>query len=450
MGNIIYKVNRGGKKHPSWAYNAVIYELNTRQFTPSGTLVEAIGHLDRLKKLGVDIIWMMPIYPIGEERRKGSLGSYYSIADYMEVNSEFGTKEDFKAFVEAAHSLGIYVILDWVANHTSRDARWTKEHPDWYEWDREKGEIATPFDWSDTAKLNYANYDMRTEMIRSMRYWMEEYAVDGFRCDMAMLVPLDFWESATSELEGVSAAQGKELFMLAESEGEEFHGAFDATYAWEEHHILKRIAQGEANCFTLGERLGFENSKYDYNALRMHFTSNHDENSWNGSEIERMGGAVEALAALTYILSGMPLIYNGQEVALDRSLEFFERDTINWDELRESERAQNVERLYTRLSQLKHTHPALLGGDRGGDIVGIDNEKPWQVFAVKRAVGTHTVIALFNLSGEAIDTKFFDSDLTGTYTELLWQSTQESVTQTLNPNDYYHLNAWEFRIFYTN
>ncbi|MFI3286849.1 MAG: alpha-amylase family glycosyl hydrolase [Rikenellaceae bacterium] len=448
MGNIIYKVHRGGKKHPSWTDSAIIYEFNTRQFTVDGTFRAAMEHLPRLKELGVDILWMMPIFPIGNERRKGTLGSYYSIEDNTAVNDEFGTMKDFCNFVAEAHNLGMYVILDWVSNHTARDARWITEHPEWFEWDAEKNEFATPFDWSDTAKLNYQSEEMRTEMIKSMAFWLKKAKIDGFRCDMAMLVPMEFWHRATKELTKVAEGLGKELFMLAESEGPEFHDAFDATYSWEEHHLMNKIAKGEANCYTLGERLAYESSIYDESALRMHFTSNHDENSWNGSSITRMGDGAETFAALTFILSGMPLIYTGQEVGQARQLEFFDRDTIDWINLSSNKRGQAIERLYKGLCDLKHSHPALLAGEKGGDIVGIDNNVSWQMFAVKRRVGAKTVIALFNLGDSPVEARFEDKDFSGKYKEMLWKGAKSSANVELSCEQTYSFKAWEFRILY--
>lgn len=438
--NMIYRVREVSKEHPSWSNNAVLYELNTRQFTNEGTFKAAEGHLERLKSLGVDIIWMMPIFPIGQARRKGSLGSYYSIVDYTAVNSEFGTLADFKSFVARAHSLGMYVIVDWVANHTARDAKWVIQHQSWYEWDSVKNEVATPFDWDDTAKLDYSNQEMRQEMLNSMLFWLQEAKIDGFRCDMAMLVPIDFWESATIELTREMESQSRELFMLAEAEGPEFHKAFDATYSWEEHHILNRIAKGEANCYALGERLGYENSVFPLSAQRMHFTSNHDENSWNGSALERMGDAAEALAALTFLLSGMPLIYNGQECGLNRRLEFFEKDPINWEKMN-STRGKQITALYSKLSELKHSHPALLAGNLGGDIEAISNSEPWRVFAIKRKVGSKIVVGLFNLCDQDIDVEFYDDDFSGSYTNAI---TNEGVD--LSGNEHREMKRWSFEI----
>ena len=198
-------------KHPEWSYSAVLYELNIRQFTPEGTLNAAIERLPFLRSIGIDVIWLMPIYPIGKEGRKGTLGSYYSISDYKGVNPEFGTADDFRAFISAAHAMGIRVLLDWVANHTARDARWITERPaDWYERD-EQGVAKVSWDWTDTPKLNYANHDVWVGEIDAMRYWVEEFGVVGFRCDMAMLVPIEFWKEASHELHKIKS----DIFMLA-------------------------------------------------------------------------------------------------------------------------------------------------------------------------------------------------------------------------------------------
>lgn len=434
---MLYRCQTPAKKHPAWSARSVVYELNVRQFTPSGTLAEAATHLDRLATLGIDIIWLMPIFPIGVDRRKGSLGSYYSIADYTAINPEFGTTQDAQDFVRAAQARGIKVILDWVANHTARDARWVAEHPEWYEWDSAKNEIATPFDWDDTAKLDYTNHEMRAEMIRSMRWWLDTIGLDGFRCDMAMLVPLDFWETAVAEL-----TKDHEIFMLAEAEGPEFHrAAFDATYTWELHHIFNAIAKGEANAYTLGERLSYESSIYNGSEYRLLFTSNHDENSWNGSEWQRMGGGAPAFAALSFVLSGMPLLYNGQEVGLARSLAFFEKDPISWGE--PSGVGVRMGELYKELIALKHNHPALEAGATGADLYPISNSEPWRVFALKRRVGDRIVMAIFNLSATDADVEFFDQDFNGEYAQIGSTASAHLIKETP-----FHLGPWGFFIYY--
>lgn len=423
-----------GKSHPAWSYNAVIYELNTRQFSPEGTFKAVSNQLTRLKGLGVDIIWMMPIFPIGEERRKGSLGSYYSIRDYKAINPEFGTMTDFMRLVEEIHTLGMRIILDWVPNHTSRDAVWTTEHPDWYEHDSVTGEIATPFDWTDTAKLDYTNPAMRAGMVDAMKYWLRESGIDGFRVDMAMLEPIDFWNATTPELEKVRA----DLFMLAEAEGPEFHvRAFDATYSWEMHHLMNDIANGRANADSLRYKIREESLSYPQQAMRLLFTSNHDENTWNGSEFSRMGSAAGLMAMLTFVLPGIPMLYNGQEVASNRSLVFFDKDCVEWNE------PNNYTQLYQELCMLRHWHPALRSGDRGGDLWSIDNSQSHRVFAVKRRMGEHIVIALFNMSDSDATVRFWDEDFTGTFKQI-----GSPVKAELYADHDFYLKPWGSFIYY--
>lgn len=432
---LLYSCNKPiGKSHPEWAYNAVLYELNTRQFSSEGTFKAASLELQRLKGLGVDIIWMMPIFPIGQERRKGTLGSYYSIKDYIAVNPEFGTAEDFREFVMQAHTLGLKIILDWVPNHTSRDAVWTTEHQDWYEWDEAKGEIATPFDWTDTAKLDYSNRAMRQQMVDSMKYWLTEFHIDGFRVDMAMLEPIDFWNWCTPQLEQVR----EDIFMLAEAEGPEFHTrAFDATYAWDMHHLLVKIAKGEANADTLRERLQWESMHYPTQAFRMQFTSNHDENTWSDNEFARMGAAAKQMAALTFILPGIPMLYNGQEVASTKRLEFFDKDLVQWN------CPNDFTQLYEEMCALRHSNPALLSGERGGDLWAIDNSEPWRIFSVKRSMNNHTVIALFNFSNTSADVQFYDENFEGVYRQI-----GSPLNAELHSNKNFYLPPHSYFIYY--
>lgn len=435
MGELLYKCRKPiGKKHPKWSYNAVIYELNVRQFSKEGTFKAVSLQLQRLKGLGINIIWFMPIFPIGIERRKGSLGSYYSIRDYRAVNPEFGTIEDFRELLQMIHALGMKVILDWVPNHTSRDAVWVESNPEWYEKDPVTGEIATPFDWTDTAKLDYKSREMRNAMVEAMKFWLRDIGIDGFRIDMAMLVPIEFWNTTVPELEKVSP----ELFMLAEAEGVEFHDrAFDASYSWEIHHMMKEIAHSNANADTLRAKLTKEALSYPTEAFRMMFTSNHDENSWNGSEFERLGEAAVQMAALSFILPGIPLIYNGQEVASKKSLSFFEKDHIDWSE------RNDFTAIYEELCNLRHWHSALYSGEKGGDLYTIDNNQPWRVFSVKRSSQEHTVIALFNFSNTHADVEFYDEAFSGVYKQI-----GSPYPATLSQGDSFRLNPWGWFIYY--
>lgn len=418
MRELLYRCRpQACKRHPEWAYGAVIYELNVRQFSPEGTFAAVREQLPRLRALGVDVLWLMPIFPIGEERRKGTLGSYYSVRDYRAVNPEFGTFDEFRALVEAVHGAGMRIILDWVPNHTSRDAVWVGQHPEWYKRNSETGEIATPYDWTDTAQLDYDNPEMRRGMTEAMLFWLRETAIDGFRVDMAMLEPLAFWEGCVPELEAFMAAGGRELFMLAEAEGPEFHRvAFDATYAWEVHHLMVDVAQGRvsAPATALRESLRREAEAYPTDALRMRFTSNHDENSWNGSEFARFGEAVRTMTALTYLLPGMPLIYNGQEAGSERQLAFFDKDCIDWG----TSRREEWTAFYRELNALRHSHAALQGGMRGGDLYAMDNSLSDKVFAVKRRVGEALVLGLFNLSPDHADFEVLDEDFNGSFRQI--------------------------------
>lgn len=400
-------------KHPDWSYSAVLYELNIRQFTSEGTFNAAIERLPFLRSIGIDAIWLMPIYPIGLEGRKGSLGSYYSISDYKGVNPEFGTAEDFRAFVSAAHAMGIKILLDWVANHTARDARWISERPaDWYERD-EQGVAKVPWDWTDTAKLNYANHDVWLGEIDAMRYWVEEFGVDGFRCDMAMLVPIEFWQEASEELHKIKS----DIFMLAEAEEDNlFDRAFNMSYQWNVHHIMVDIAKGARRVWDLRNAIHSERQRYPREAMRMSFTSNHDENSWSGSEQSRFGASLEVMTALTFLMpSTMPLIYTGQEVGYDHSFEFFERDAIPAEVYRENRTTE----LYRRLIALKHKERALDAGERGGDMIEIDNNAKDCMITLVREVGDSRVVAILNLSPYTIHADFNTGIYAGTYRDAL-------------------------------
>ena len=352
--------------------NSVVYEMNVRQYTPEGTFAAAEKQLPRLKDLGVDIVWLMPIYPIGVDGRKGPLGSYYAIKDYCDINPEFGTLADFDSFVAEAHRLGLRVVIDWVANHTSPDAKWVTEAPlYWYERD-ENGNTTYTADWSDTANLNYNNPDMCAEMIKSMRFWMER-GIDGFRCDMACEVPLEFWQKAIAELR----ADYPGMYMLAEGEEPKLHtlSDFDASYSWELHHMMNAIARGEKNIPELLEYIAKDAANNPSDAFRLMFTSNHDENSWAGTEFERMGDAAKVMAVLTFTLpNGQPLIYTGQEMGWNKRFEFFQKDPIPaWEENEYTD-------FYKELISIRHANPALAAGANGGVFEVVSAEDSVLVF----------------------------------------------------------------------
>lgn len=420
-------------QHAVWSYDAVLYEMNIRQLTEEGTFVAAMRHLQHLKDMGVDAVWLMPIYPIGKTERKGSLGSYYSISDYCAVNPEFGSMSDLDAFVAEAHRLGIKVILDWVANHTARDAKWLREKSmNWYERD-EQGVAKVPWDWSDTAKLNYAEKSVWQGQIDAMKFWVQEHAVDGFRCDMAMLVPLEFWQEVRRELQSVKS----DIFMLAEAEGAEFFdNAFDACYGWELHHSMVDVAQGKSRVWALRDRIYSLLNNNPTTSMHMSFTSNHDENSWSDSEQSRFGDALEAMTALTFVLpKSLPLIYTGQEIGYDHSFAFFDKDAMP-----EFVPNKATER-YRRLCAMKHSFGALRSADQGGLFVEINTNASDCLLAFVRENEQGRVVYIANLSPYKIFADFHTGIYAGEYEEVL---TGEKTT--LYEHTWGDMEPWSFRL----
>ncbi len=372
-------------EHPEWSKNANIYEVNIRQYSEEGTFAAFTEDIPRLKEMGVDILWLMPIHPIGEINRKGTLGSYYSVQDYKAVNPNFGTEDDFRALVEKAHELEMKVIIDWVANHTSWDNPWTG-NPDWYELDEEGGFMPPRgTDWSDVIQLDYTNDDMRVAMIDALVYWVREFNIDGYRCDVAGMVPTDFWIEAHQKLDEV-----KDVFMLAEDgEPELLFEAFDMNYAWEYAHVIREIAKGEMTFQDLDDLFARDASRFPANSYRMYFTTNHDENSWNGSDTELYGPNLENFAVLSATVAGMPLIYNGQEGGLDKRLEFFEKDQIDWKDY-------PYEDFFKLLLSIHKENEALWNGAYGGDRTRI--ESPEGTYVYSRKKGQNEVIVAINIT----------------------------------------------------
>ena len=384
----------GEHRHPCWSYNATIYELNTRQATPEGTFAAAEALLPDLRENGIDIIWVMPCQPIGKITRKGALGSYYSIIDYCAINPEFGTRADFEHFLKAAHDLGFKVILDWVANHTAPDSEWTKN--DGWHYRDSLGNLMVQYDWTDISKLNYDNQDMRNEMLKSMHWWMDSIGIDGFRCDVAGEVPTDFWNWAMADLRKTYPC----MFTLAEDEDkadELTASAFDMYYGWTLHFMMNEVAQGKKSVDDLWNYFAKADTTIRHDAIRMNFISNHDENSWKGTEFERMGDAANLFAVFTYVIPGMPLIYTGQLSGNHHRLEFFEKDVIDKDE------AYAQADLYQMLNHLRKDNHALWSNELGAPMFRIpcDNDK---VFACVRPLECpehpNTVLAILNMSAE--------------------------------------------------
>lgn len=404
---------------------ANIYEVNIRQYTPEGTFTAFEEHLPRLKKMGVDILWFMPIFPISEEKRKGPMGSYYSVSSYRDINPEFGTLEEFKKLVDKMHSMGFIVILDWVPNHTGWDHNWIKEHPDWYKKDPIADTIIHPSgtDWYDVAGLNYDNPELRAAMIKDLLFWIEEVDIDGYRMDVCDNVPIDFWREAIGQLN-----QSKELFMVAEAAypPHRNEGIFHTSYAWDMLHSMNKASKGEATIQSIWEAFEIDRAKYE-KGWHMCFTTNHDENSWNGTVFERYGDKHLSYAVLAFTLQGMPLIYSGQEAGLDKALRFFEKDTIDWSDIK-------YEKFYSTLLQLKHDHPALFNGKYGGDAQKLDSSD--DVIAYYREKVGDTVMVAINL-GDAEGTWDPAGMLSGEMTEVFTGSKGKEASQAiLAPGEY--------------
>lgn len=422
-------------RHPKWAYDATIYELNTRQATAEGTFAAAEALLPTLKENGIDIIWVMPCQPIGKITRKGTLGSYYSIIDYCQINPEFGTRADFEHFLAQAHKMGFKVILDWVANHTAPDSEWTKNEG-WHYRDS-LGNLMVQYDWTDISKLNYENRDMRAEMLKAMHWWMDSIGIDGFRCDVAGEVPTDFWNWAMADLR----LTHPDMFTLAEDENkaqELTETAFDMYYGWTLHHIMNEVAQGKKSVDDLWAYFAKADTTIRPEAIRMNFITNHDENSWNGTEQERMGDAVPLFQAFCYVVPGMPMIYTGQLSGNHHRLEFFEKDVIDVDE----NYAQAD--LYKQLNGLRERNKALFSPEVGAPMVRLaaDNEA---IFACARQKEgrwhTNTVIAVMNMSGEEQHVTLDLAGYEGSYKCLCGKKQKIETAQEFT------LAPWQFKIF---
>ena len=373
---------------PEWARDAVIYEVNIRQYTPEGTFAAFEENLSTLKDMGVTTLWLMPIHPISQTKRAGTLGSYYSVSDYRAVNPEFGTEETFRHLVETAHSMGFHVMLDWVANHTGWDCAWVKEHPDWYTQDA-NGNVISPegMGWPDVADLNYDSAEMRAEMIACMKYWVEEYDIDGFRCDYANGAPVDFWEDARKELETV-----KPVLMLAEDNTVKdlLKSAFDFNYNWDLYEALISISRGtkQANVAKI-----YIPTNLPDGAFTLNFLDNHDKNAYEHTIIDAIGtDALPAMFSFIYTIPGAPLIYTGDEIGLDHAIAFMERDTVNWES-----GTKDYREFLAALAAVRSEHAALGCGNYGGAIQYTDLGNK-NVLAFSREKDGDTVLCLFNLS----------------------------------------------------
>ncbi len=416
---------------PAWARGSTIYEINVRQYSAAGNFDAVTADLDRIQALGVDILWLMPIHPIGELHRKGPLGSYYAIKDYLAVNPEFGTEEDFREFVAGAHARGLKVILDWVPNHVSPDNPLTKTHPHFF-WRDHKGDLTPPHgtDWTDVVQFDFSAKGLLEYQTDVLLHWITKFGVDGFRCDVAWGLPTSFWDEKVKRVRAVKP----DVFFLAEAElPQQQVASFNVSYGFDLHHAMNSVAQGRKTASGIDEALAKFRAHFPRGSALMVFTSSHDENSWAGTEFERMGMGFAPFAVLSFLLDGVPMIYNGQEAGLDRRLEFFERDPIVWPQ-----GTHPTTKLYQVLTKLRRTNPALHTGAAQRRLDTTDNAA---VYAVLREAGGRKVVGWMNLTAKDTKADLFDPALAGT-----WRDAFTGETLKLGPLVPLDLKAWRYRV----
>lgn len=417
---------------PDWIKHAVVYEVNTRQYSAAGTFAAVEADLPRLKALGVDVLWFMPIHPIGEHERKGPLGSPYAVRDYLAVNPEFGTAADFKRLVDAAHAGGFRVIMDWVGNHTAWDNPLSTERPDYFVRDH-KGAFVPPlgFDWTDVIQLDFTNRAVWNYEYEAMAHWVRDVGVDGFRCDFATGVPTPFWDEVSARLRELRP----DLFLLAESElpQQQVH-AFNASYAFAMMQTINAVAQGHASASAIDDTLAARRVRFPRGAVLLNYTTNHDENSWAGTEFERLGGGARVFAVLTFLLDGIPLLYNGQEIGLDRRLAFFERDPIVWPA-----QPPALTPFYRTLTALRHDAPALA---TGAAMRRLPTTRDDAIYAILREQGDDRIFACLNLTARDVS----GIDLHDAALADEWRDVFTGETVRLNAAHTLELKAWSWRV----
>lgn len=414
-------------------YNTNIYEVNLRQYTREGTFNAFLPELPRLREMGVETLWFMPITPISEAKLKGTMGSYYACSDYTSVNPEFGTLDDFKKLVEKCHKLGFKVILDWVANHTGWDHVWTAGHPEYYEKD-DHGNFKAASGMDDIIELDYSNPDLVTAMIAAMKFWVEECDIDGFRCDLAAWVELHFWKTARPELEKI-----KPLFWLGEFDAldnPDYMQVFDVAYAWQWMHKTEAFYKTQRNVDVLRELLKNYTDNYPPQTTGLYFTSNHDENSWNGTEFEKYGDMAMALAVFSFTWMGVPLLYSGQELPNVKRLKFFDKDVIAWTGRYE------LADFFKKLLHLHSANPALAFGTKSGNIKMLTIVSDNHILAFYRRSGNNIVLVLLNFSPYPSAFNISEGEIKGTFVELF---TEEK--RILPDNEMFQLNAWGYRVY---
>jgi glycosidase len=417
--------------HPvSWAVNSNIYEVNLRQYTKEGSFRAFATHLPRLREMGVEILWFMPITPISKTKRLGTLGSYYACSDYVSTNPEFGSIEDFKWLVNQAQGLGFKVLIDWVANHTGWDHIWTTEHPEFYRKNIDD-EFYDAHGWTDVIDLNYDSPELRSYMIRAMQFWVETCGIDGFRCDMAMLVPLEFWREARTTLDQI-----KPLFWLAECEDIMYHEVFDVSYTWKWLHIMESYWQKLTDMQGLSQVLYYYSHQFPSTAIRAYFTSNHDENSHSGTEYDRIDDATLPFTVFCCLYDGLPLIYSGQELPNKKRLLFFDKDEIDWSQ------PCLLHDFYKTLLRLRESNPALSSGDPQRNALILSNTSPEQIFSFIRRYERNEVLVILNLSPDIRSVIITGQTLAGSYSDVFNADAPDFIS-----GQPIHLHAWDYRVY---
>jgi alpha-amylase len=414
-----------------WTHTTNIYEVNLRQYTVEGTFDAFAKELPRLADMGVETLWFMPIHPISELGRKGTLGSYYAVQDYTATNSEFGSVEDFTALVKAAHHLNMKVIIDWVGNHSGNDNVWIEKHPSFFERDS-NGTVMHPYDWEDVSKINYNSLDLRKAMIHAMKFWITECNIDGFRCDMAHLVPLSFWEEARTALDKVK----DDLFWLAETEDISYHFVFDASYTWEWMHKTEEYCKHATDMAGLWYVLNKYKDNFPSKAYRTFYTSNHDENSHTGTEYDKFGDAAHALAVFSCTWNGIPMLYSGQELPNLKKLAFFDKDVIEWTGI------YQLHDFYKTLLLLHKHNPALRTSDPHAITINLQTDKAWQVMAYIRKYGHAEILVLLNMSPNHIWAEVTDDHLTGTFANVY-----SGTHYDFSSNKFFELLPWGYLVY---
>ena len=420
-----------------WRHSTNVYEVNLRQYTPEGTFNAFAAHLPRLRQMGVETLWFMPVTPISKERIKGTLGSYYACSDYTRINTEFGSLEDFRKLVNQAHQLGFKVIIDWVANHTGWDHVWTRTNPEYYKKDPQTGTFKAASGMDDIIELDFKNTQLVQAMIEAMQFWVKRFDIDGFRCDLAFWVELDFWKMARPALDAL-----KPLFWLGELdelEHPEYMEVFDASYCWTWMHKTEDFYKKHLPISSLDAVLQRYASATNGISIPAWFTSNHDENSWNGTEFEKYGDMTNALAVFSFTWNGMPLLYSGQELPNLKRLKFFDRDPIEWNsELK-------LAGFYQKLLQLHSKHPALRAADTSVTTFRLQTEANERVFAFLRKKENQQVLVLLNLSsGDPVRFHIQEHGPEGEFTELF---SQQSIR--LDGYSEYLLTSWDYKVYFS-